>query len=1039
MPKTSSTFFELFENPSHEYRGKPFWSWNGKLDPDELRRQVRILHRMGMGGGFLHSRVGLATEYLGKDWFDCIRASVDECKKLGMEAWLYDEDRWPSGSAGGLVTRDPKYRLRFLAMEVRPPELFEGHEGLLGVWQARIPESGRATGLRRLNKGEKPRKGKDLKVLCIKAIPMPQNSWYNGYTYLDVLSPEAVDRFIEVTHEAYKKEIGEEFGKGVLGIFTDEPNYGFVWPFNFDLPEEVHLAVNPWTPKFREIFKAEYGYDLIPHLPELFLDVEGVELSQARYQYRALATRLFVESFSKRIGKWCEKNRIALTGHVLLEGNMRASTMVVGSTMPFYEYMQVPGIDILSEHSYEYDTAKQTVSVTRQMGRKWVLSELYGCTGWDFSMEGPQAVGDWQTALGVNLRCHHLSWYTMKGEAKRDYPASIFFQSAWWEHYSAVEDYFSRVHVALTEGDAVRRILVIHPIESMWVKFRPPCIGKGGVADVFNERNADVRELDEMLPTLRNWLLEAHLDFDYGDEALLAKHGSVITSKDGASLRMAKVGYDTVLVPPGITIRTSTLKLLKRFQAAGGTVVFSGEVARAVDGAPSREAAELAAKCQRVAFNRGAVVKAVEDTREVSLTDSKNKAIPSLLYMLRESDERRVLFFGNTDRKKGYEKVEVWLQGQGTVVELDPMTGAKTIVSSSKGDGWVSFSTSIAPTGSRLFTLEKQKPAGLKAQKELKELRKQTLHLEPGAQLCEENVLVLDRPTYQIGDGKIQGPAEILRVDSAVRDTLGVPHRGGEMLQPWARPKEKNPPTVPLTLTYTFQVRALPSGPLYLALENSNRFTIAINGKPVPVDESGAGWWVDPCLAKVCLDPTLLHVGKNEVTLTTDFTPEDELEAMFLLGSFGVSVKGTECELVQPTQALKLGSWVKQGLPFYGGAVTYRFKMKGAPAKGERAFLSAPNFRGAMGRVLVNGEQAGYLLWPPYEVDITDLLKKTGNEIALQVIGSRRNTFGPLHEKNPNPWAVGPGNFVTMGEDWSEEYVLKPCGLMEAPVVVVKK
>ncbi|MBW7937554.1 MAG: hypothetical protein H3C63_01535, partial [Candidatus Omnitrophica bacterium] len=120
MPPARKSFFDLFQNPTREYRGKPFWSWNGKLEPEELRRQLHIFKKMGMGGAFLHSRVGLATPYLGREWFDCIRASIDECRELGLEAWLYDEDRWPSGSAGGLVTRDPRYRLHFLAMEVRP-------------------------------------------------------------------------------------------------------------------------------------------------------------------------------------------------------------------------------------------------------------------------------------------------------------------------------------------------------------------------------------------------------------------------------------------------------------------------------------------------------------------------------------------------------------------------------------------------------------------------------------------------------------------------------------------------------------------------------------------------------------------------------------------------------------------------------------------------------------------------------------------------------------------------------------------------------
>ena len=91
---------ELFSSPTSMYRGKPFWAWNGPLDEEELRRQIRVFRDMGLGGGFMHSRVGLATPYLSEEWFDLIRACADEARKNDMEAWLYDEDRWPSGAAG---------------------------------------------------------------------------------------------------------------------------------------------------------------------------------------------------------------------------------------------------------------------------------------------------------------------------------------------------------------------------------------------------------------------------------------------------------------------------------------------------------------------------------------------------------------------------------------------------------------------------------------------------------------------------------------------------------------------------------------------------------------------------------------------------------------------------------------------------------------------------------------------------------------------------------------------------------------------------
>ena len=79
-------------------RPVPFWSWNDKLEPDELRRQIGAMQDAGMGGFFMHARGGLETEYLSEDWFRAVEASVDEAKKRGMQAWCYDENGWPAAS-----------------------------------------------------------------------------------------------------------------------------------------------------------------------------------------------------------------------------------------------------------------------------------------------------------------------------------------------------------------------------------------------------------------------------------------------------------------------------------------------------------------------------------------------------------------------------------------------------------------------------------------------------------------------------------------------------------------------------------------------------------------------------------------------------------------------------------------------------------------------------------------------------------------------------------------------------------------------------
>ncbi|MBO5991091.1 MAG: hypothetical protein J6R00_05520, partial [Lentisphaeria bacterium] len=359
--------------------GAPFWAWNGKLDKDELIRQIHVMKDMGLGGFFMHSRVGLNTPYLSEEWFDCVKACISEAEKLGMNAWLYDEDRWPSGAAGGLVTKDHRYRMRALVMLGEGEEL-SGLEPLeLGKFAIRFaPGSRHYLSYRKLSGNESAGEGE--KEFRFIRFVSGDNSWYNGESYLDTLNPEAVDKFIEVTHEAYRREIADKFGKAVPGIFTDEPNYSQVSGVDGDRVQ--------WTDALPEKFEERFGYSILDKLPELFMFSCEERFSKVRHDFYDLCAELFTRAFGERIGKWCQENNMLYTGHLLQEAGIEIQTRCVGECMRFYEYMQAPGMDLLTEYRDEFMTAKQVSSVAHQFGWKVRLSETYGCTGWDFPFFG---------------------------------------------------------------------------------------------------------------------------------------------------------------------------------------------------------------------------------------------------------------------------------------------------------------------------------------------------------------------------------------------------------------------------------------------------------------------------------------------------------------------------------------------------------------------------------------------------------------------------------------------------------------------------
>jgi len=1014
---------ELFSSPTSMYRGKPFWAWNGPLDEEELRRQIRVFRDMGLGGGFMHSRVGLATPYLSEEWFDLIRACADEARKNNMEAWLYDEDRWPSGAAGGLVTKDPENRQRFLRMTIVDPGSYESSGDELGLFLASV-DGNTAASVRKIEKSELAEAKAGEKVLSFSRVLSPPSPWYNDQTYLDTLSEKAVARFVEVTHEAYTRAVRDDFGPVMPGIFTDEPNHG-------------HLSLRgdrgdaPWTDSLPQIFKDLYGYDLSEHFPEIFLKIGDADFSKVRRDYHDCLAYMFSRNFGKQVFDWCERNGMLSTGHVLAEETLQSQTSVVGSAMRFYEFMQAPGIDILRGQILtreggahpEYSTAKQCSSMLDQFGHKWMLSELYGCTGWHFNFAEHKAVGDWQAALGVNLRCQHLSWYTMLGEAKRDYPASISFQSAWWRDYPVVEDYFSRVNVMLTQGKSVRDVAVIHPIESAWGIFY------AGVREPMGQ-------LNNQFMTVQNLLLEEHFDFDYVDEDILSRHGAV---EDG-KLRVAEAAYRAVVVPPMLTMRESTRKMLSEFLEAGGALIFVDPVPDFVDAEPGNGAKELAAEAVQVPMERGALVdalSAVSGIQRVSIAKENGEEFNNSLYMLRHDPDtgRFIVFICHTKQDESSGELVVKMPGKGQAQEWDPQTGEIFLADTGVTQDGVEIKTELPGNGSRIFVVDPNPDSELKPRKKHEEIRREAIELDEWPILRDEpNAFPLDVAEYSIDGGEWQGPLEILKLDRAVREAAGLRPRGGQMVQPWAQTTPPEAKVVPLSLRYRFNVEAIPEGPCHLVIEEPERYQIALNGNELMVDED-EGWWIDNSFRRIRVAPWLLKKGANELTLKTDYGPTHGLEALYLTGEFGFQWDGTRAEITELPRTLALGDWVAQGFACYTSAISYVTNIQNPIVDDQRLILELPAWEGVLVKVRVNSQSVGAIAWPPYEIDITDALKPGENRLEIEVMSSRRNLLGPLHFTEKYPSWTGSAQFYTTGDQWTDDYVSVPYGLMEAPVL----
>lgn len=1008
-------------DPPATFRGAPFWAWNGRIGRAEVRRQVREFRRAGFGGFFIHVRSGLQTPYLSAAFLDSVRTAVAEAKRLGLEAWLYDEDRWSSGFGGGRVTANPAYRAQALVWEAVAAESFQGPPAdALRCFTARLdgivardvrPLSGRVG----LSAGRS--------VLIFRVVSNTGHPWYNFTSYVDVMNPAAVRAFLRCTHEVYRKAVGSEFGKTIPGIFTDEPNYG-----GCTLPDREHARAYPWTGRLAGVFRRRKGYDLLDRLVEISHRVDGRVFSQVRQDYRQVCTELFVEAYSRQIGAWCRRNRLELTGHVMAESDLEGQADRVGACMPHYEWFQRPGIDILSDKAPELLAAKQAVSVAAQLGRKRVLSEIFGCTGWDATFAMYKHIGDWHQVLGINHFCPHLSWYSMEGDAKRDYPASIFRQSPWWPDHRLLGDYAARLSLALTHGDPCREVCVIHPIESVWGLHIKK---QGWIASGHTE----------MLEQLCGRLLDQQFDFDFADESLLARYGAV-QARD-ACLAVGRMRYRAVVVAEAVTLRASTVRLLEQFVAAGGKLVFFGKLPERVDGRPSRRLQALAARATCATPGDAPIAAALgEACRHVRVTSTTNyprQPRSQVWVHLRKAQDGEVLFVVNMDRVHAKRARIAWDGAAGRrVQEIDAADGSRRDIDTTAGsDGGNTWIVDLPPEGSRLYWRSRAAARVRPPAPATVENRRIRLAGEWDYRLDEPNALTLDTAAFRVlasnapalaGRCGLWQPETLLwQHEAELRRACRYP---STCVQPYLARKSPAPGAATVEIRYTFEVEEPPRGDVRLALEHPERCAITLNGRSVP--NRADGWFVDPAIRTVPLGAGTLRRGRNVLGLTTVYRHDSRLEDVYLIGAFGVRLAGLRPAVTTLPARLAIGDWCGQGLAMYSGAVTYSQVIKtGARPSGSRAVLCLDRPQASVIRVAVNGRSVRTIGWAPWEIDITrDLRPRAANRIAISVVSSRRNLLGPLHHVCRRPLWVGPEELRPAEDKRIPGYSLVPYGLL---------
>ncbi len=525
----NDTLRSLLEGDLSAYKSIPFWSWNNCLDIPELLRQIDDMHTAGIGGFIMHARLGLSDEYLGEKWFTCVGACLERARELGMQAWIYDENGWPSGFVGGKLLEKEAFRARYL----------EYSTGSFDASAFAVFVADDAVGFRRVE------------------LPLAGTAEYHN-VYLrvspantDILNLAVVDAFIRETHEAYYRRFAPSFGRELAGFFTDEPQF-YRWE-------------TPYTPVAERIF-AEAGEEIRDGLIWLFhQDERGYVFRQ---KYYGILNQLYVTNFYQKIYDWCTAHHCKLTGHSIEESVLFGQMWGGGAVMPTYEFEHIPAIDCLGRRCISEMAGKQASSVAAQLGKELVLTETFACSGYDVTPRELKSIGQAQYFQGVNLLCHHLYPFSVAGQGRIDHPPVFSRHGNWFEQFRIFNDYFSKLGCIIANTREQVDIAIVHPIREIWLEYL-----RSGDHD-------SVRDAEQAFHKVLMDLRKHGVTFQLVDEAILERHGS---ARDGV-LQVGQCSYTTVLIPPMSTIGAKTYELLRSFT---GKLCILGDL-KYFDGVPAQ-------------------------------------------------------------------------------------------------------------------------------------------------------------------------------------------------------------------------------------------------------------------------------------------------------------------------------------------------------------------------------------------------------------------------------------------------------------------
>jgi hypothetical protein len=490
---------------------------------------LEVFKDLGLGG--IVCNVSFDHYMQSENHWNTLARAVKNCSQLGLRVWIYDEDGYPSGSAGGLVLKEnPDYEALSLTYDPNRQEPFA---------LRRAYEHTHAS-----------------------------NNYAAARRYPNLIDDKAVKSFIDITHQAYRQRLSEYFGNTIEAFFTDEPSLIAV---NIGaLPESVRknvrvvdpldetlapLASVPWVPDLPQLYEQRYGEDIIASRRSLFFG-DKQEDRRVRRQFWALISDLVAQRYFGRLQEWAAEHNVASSGHALWEEMPLHHVPLYGNALKALRRMDIPGLDMLSSDPQAviytgWMTAILPASAALFNGGRKVMTEVSDFSqimdnGKAVSLEHMQATAAWQAALGVT---EFTLYYDYSKRSAEDYRSYC--------------EYVGRLNAVLRDAQPTCRVLLYYPIYDLWSEYLP-IPGKLTVESQSDRAQMLVSSFME----LGQQMVRRQVNFALADHELLSQ-----ADVQSSQLQIRGHQFGAIVLPADAIPPKTAMEKIKQFKSNGGIVI----------------------------------------------------------------------------------------------------------------------------------------------------------------------------------------------------------------------------------------------------------------------------------------------------------------------------------------------------------------------------------------------------------------------------------------------------------------------------------